>query len=82
MRVLLRIDRRVQILPLVFVDALHLHVEERLRLEGDAGALGDARVLLETNRVLIERARREVVVDFRDSEAVGGEVEGCCQMPN
>ena len=30
-------------LPLVFVDALHQHVEERLRRDGDAGALCDER---------------------------------------
>ena len=33
----------VEVLPLVFVDALHLHVEERLRRDGDAGAFGDER---------------------------------------
>ena len=30
-------------LPLVFVDALYLHVEERLWFDSDAGALGDER---------------------------------------
>ena len=44
---------------------------------GDERAvLRDARVFLEADRVLVERARREVVVDFGDGEAVGGEVEG------
>ena len=44
---------------------------------GDERAvLRDARVFLETDRVLVERARREVVVDFGDGEAVRGEVEG------
>ena len=32
-----------EVLPLVFVDALHLHVEERLGRDLDAGALGDER---------------------------------------
>ena len=32
-----------EMLPLVFVDALHLHVEERLRRDDDAGAFGDER---------------------------------------
>ena len=35
--------QRLQVLPLVFVDALHQHVEERLRRDGDARALGDER---------------------------------------
>jgi hypothetical protein len=44
---------------------------------GDERAvLGDARVFLETNRMLVERARREVVVDGGDGQAVGGKVEG------
>ncbi len=44
---------------------------------GDQRAvLRDARVFLETNRVLVERARREVVVDGGDGEAVGAKVEG------
>ena len=30
-------------LPFVFVDAFYLDVEERLRCNGDAGALGDER---------------------------------------
>ena len=38
---------------------------------GDERAvLGDARVLLVTNRVLVERARRQVAVDLGDGEAV------------
>ena len=32
-----------QMLSLVFVDALHLHIEEALRCEDDAGAFGDER---------------------------------------
>ena len=32
-----------KVLPLVFVDTFHLHVEERLRHDGDAGALSDER---------------------------------------
>ena len=35
--------QHIEVLPLVFVDALHLHVEERLGRDGDAGALGDER---------------------------------------
>ena len=38
---------------------------------GDERAvLRDARVFLETNRVLVERARRQVAVNLGDSEAV------------
>ena len=33
----------LQVLPLVFVDALYQHVEERIRRDGDARALGDER---------------------------------------
>jgi hypothetical protein len=44
---------------------------------GDQRAvLRNAGVFLETNRVLIERARREVVVDGGHGQAVGREVEG------
>ena len=44
---------------------------------GDQRAvLGDARVLLVANGVLVERARREVAVHVGDGDAVGGEVEG------
>jgi hypothetical protein len=28
--------QRVEVLPLVLVDALHVHVEERVRVDGDA----------------------------------------------
>jgi hypothetical protein len=32
-----------EMLPLVFVDALYLHVEERLRFDSDACTFGDER---------------------------------------
>ena len=53
-------------------DALVLRRAAGLRAGvGDERAvLRDARVFLETNRVLVERARREVVVNFGDGEAV------------
>ena len=59
-------------------DALVLRRAAGLRAGvGDERAvLRDARVLLEADRVLVERARREVVVDLGDGEAVGGEIEG------
>ncbi len=58
-------------------DALVLRRAPGLRAGvGDERAvLRDARVFLETNRVLVERARREIVMDFGDGEAVGGEIE-------
>ena len=60
-------------------DALVLRRAAGLRAGvGDERAvLRDARVLLVADRVLVERARRKVVVDFGDGEAVGGEIEGC-----
>ena len=43
---------------------------------GDKRAvLGDARVFFEANRVLVERARRKVVVDFGDGQAMRSEIE-------
>ena len=42
----------------------------------ERAVLRNARVLLEMDRVLVERARMEVVVDGGDGDAVGGEVEG------
>ena len=35
--------QHVQVLPLVLVQPLHLHVEQRLRIHGDPGALPDER---------------------------------------
>ena len=35
--------KHLQVLPLVLVNALHQHVEERRRRDRDAGALGDER---------------------------------------
>ena len=58
-------------------DAIVLRRAPRLHagVSHKRAVLGDARVLLETNRVLIKGARRKVVVDFGDGEAVGGEIE-------
>ena len=42
----------------------------------ECAVLRNARVFLETNCVLVERARGEVVVDGGDSEAMGGKIEG------
>jgi hypothetical protein len=58
-------------------DALVFWRAPRLRAGvGDQRAVfRDARVLLEADRVFVERTRREVVVNFGDHEAVGGEVE-------
>ena len=50
---------------------------------GDKGAvLGDARVFLETNRMLVECARRKVVIHFCDGETMLAEVESgrCCAV--
>jgi hypothetical protein len=44
---------------------------------GDQGAvLGNARVLLEANRMLVKRAWRQVAVNLHYSQPVGSEVEG------
>ncbi len=55
-------------------------VEDRLagagvRVAPSRAVLGDARVFFEANRMLMERVRPEVVVDFCYGDAVGGEIE-------
>ncbi len=63
----------------VLDDALVLRRAAGLRAGvGDEGAvLRDARILLEANRVLVERAGRKIVVDLGDCETVDRKVRRC-----